>query len=622
MSVSSPPAEQRVIGRLGSRKARRRISPWLILPLVLILAGGGFLAWRTFGTSSAPAVSMSTATVSSGSLSVSVSGSGSVEPAQTRALAFAVSGTVAEVLVQVGDTVSAGQALASLDAQELQMAVDQAAANLKSAQAAVAAANGEGATEADIASAQASLQSAKASYEKTRTGSVTAAELASAKAQLASAQAQLDDLLDGPTAAELASAQNTVTQAQLSLASQKASLSAAKTKAESAMTTESNSLRDAQDSYSTIYWNNRKVVGGPGDLSQSAKDEEAAALRAVTNAEESLKQAQLSYEQAQEAEITGVAQAEASLKDAQTQLTELQAGPTASEVASARASVASAQANLTSLQSPATAQDLAIARASVEQAQLSLDSLTQPGSASAVASAAASLAQAQVAYDQAKLDLANGTLAAPFDGVVSAVSADVGDDASAATISVIDQRQFYVDLSLSESDIGGVAVGQPVTLTFDALSDVTIEGAVQTVAPVATVSSNVATYTVRVSFAPGDAAIKAGMTATGAITTAQHEGALLVPSRAIQTVNGQKVLQVQQAGQPPAMVQVETGLASDGMTEILSVGDGATLAAGDTVMIVTSTSGTTSTTSTSNSLLGGGMSGPPDGGAGGPPPGQ
>jgi len=180
------------------------------------------------------------------------------------------------------------------------------------------------------------------------------------------------------------------------------------------------------------------------------------------------------------------------------------------------------------------------------------------------------VAQAQVAYEQAKLDLENGTLTAPFAGVVAAVSANTGDAASSASITVIDLSSFYVDLSLSESDIGAVAVGQPVTLTFDALSDVSIDGTVQTVAPVATVSSNVATYTVRVSFSPGDAAIKAGMTATGAIKTSEHDNALLVPTRAVQTVNGTKVVQVQQTGQPPVSVQVETGLSSNGMTEIVS----------------------------------------------------
>ncbi|NTW97785.1 MAG: HlyD family efflux transporter periplasmic adaptor subunit, partial [Oscillochloris sp.] len=524
MSVSSPPAGQRVIGRLGSHKGRRRFSPWLALPLALILAAGGFLAWRSFGTSSASSVSVSTATVSTGSLSLSVSGSGTVQPVQTRALSFPVSGTLSEVLVQVGDTVSAGQALASVEAQDLQMALMQAEASLKSAQANLASAQGEGATAADIASAQAKLTSAQASYEKTRTGDVTAAELASAQAQVASAQAKLDELLAGPTAADLASAQNSLQQAQLSLDSQRISLSTAKAKAESAVSTAANSLRDAQDNYSTVYWSNRQQENTPSGLTQSAKDDEAAALRSVNNAEESLRQAELAYEQTKQAEVIGLAQAESSLKDAQQQLAELQDGATKTEIASARASLASAKANLATLQSPASAQDLAIARASLEQAQISFESLTTPGSASTIASAEASLAQAQVAYEQAKIDLEDGTLSAPFAGVVAEVSASVGDNASAATITVIDLSAFYIDLSLSESDIGAVAVGQPVTLTFDALSDVTIEGSVQTVAPVATVTSNVATYTVRVSFAPGDAAIKAGMTATGAIQTAQHEG--------------------------------------------------------------------------------------------------
>ncbi|NTV62861.1 MAG: HlyD family efflux transporter periplasmic adaptor subunit [Oscillochloris sp.] len=627
MSVSSPPAEQRVIGRLGGRKARRRFSPWVVLPLALILAAAGFLAWRTFGSRSAAATTVSTATVATSDLSVSVSGSGTVQPVQTRALSFSVSGTLTDVLVNVGDTVTEGQALATVDPQDLQMALLQAEANLKSAEASLASAKGEGATEADIASAKAKLTSAQASYEKTRTGSVTAAELESAKAQLASAQAKLDDLLDGPTAAELTSAQNTVQQAQLSLQSQRTSLAAAKEKAAGTVTTAANNLRDAQDSYSTVYWSNRQLENSPSGLSQSAKDEEASALRAVTNAEESLRQAQLAYEQAKQAESIGIQEAEASLKEAQQQLAELQEGATATDIASARASLASAKANLATLQSPASAEDLAIARASLEQAQISLDSLTTPGSASTIASAEASVAQAQVEYEQAKLDLEHGTLTAPFAGVVASVDATVGDDASSASITVIDLTSFYVDLSLSESDIGSVVVGQPVTLTFDALSDVTIEGVVQTVAPVATVSSNVATYTVRVSFASGDAAMKAGMTATGAIQTAQHEGALVVPTRAIQTVNGTKAIQVQQAGQPPVTVQVETGLVSNGMTEIVSCVDTGNqcVKSGDTVLIVTSTStGTSSTTTTQNSLLsGGGMGGPPSGGGmGGPPPGQ
>jgi hypothetical protein len=108
------------------------------------------------------------------------------------------------------------------------------------------------------------------------------------------------------------------------------------------------------------------------------------------------------------------------------------------------------------------------------------------------------------------------------------------------------------------------------------------------------------------------------MTATGAIQTAQHEGALLVPTRAIQTVNGQKVLQVQQAGQPPVAVTVETGLSSDGQTEILSCVDTGSLCLqeGDTLVVTASSSSSTSQTTRQGGL--GGFGGP---GIGGPPPG-
>ena len=52
--------------------------------------------------------------------------SGVVSPVQVTKIAFAIPGTVTEVAVKEGDTVSAGQTLASLDATALQSAVAQA----------------------------------------------------------------------------------------------------------------------------------------------------------------------------------------------------------------------------------------------------------------------------------------------------------------------------------------------------------------------------------------------------------------------------------------------------------------------------------------------------------------
>ena len=52
--------------------------------------------------------------------------SGVVSPVQVTKIAFAIPGTVTEVAVKEGDTVSAGQTLASLDATALESAVAQA----------------------------------------------------------------------------------------------------------------------------------------------------------------------------------------------------------------------------------------------------------------------------------------------------------------------------------------------------------------------------------------------------------------------------------------------------------------------------------------------------------------
>jgi len=182
----------------------------------------------------------------------------------------------------------------------------------------------------------------------------------------------------------------------------------------------------------------------------------------------------------------------------------------------------------------------------------------------------------------------------------------VGDSSTVGTIDVVDASRMYIEISLGESDISQVQRGMPVELTFDAVPGTTITGVVDTVAPVATVSQNVVTYPVRVSFEPGKAAIKVGMTASGTIVTQKISGAILVPARAIQSVGGTQMVQVRPApGQPAISVRVQTGVSANGQTEILSCVDTGNqcLREGDTLVISTTT--TTSTTQQRNSGLGG-----------------
>ena len=67
-------------------------------------------------------------------MSTTVSAEGTVEAAQTDDLSFTASGTVTAVNVKAGDTVTAGQVLATVDSAELQSAVTSAESNLASAE--------------------------------------------------------------------------------------------------------------------------------------------------------------------------------------------------------------------------------------------------------------------------------------------------------------------------------------------------------------------------------------------------------------------------------------------------------------------------------------------------------
>ncbi|HEU5098292.1 MAG TPA: efflux RND transporter periplasmic adaptor subunit, partial [Roseiflexaceae bacterium] len=261
-------------------------------------------------------------------------------------------------------------------------------------------------------------------------------------------------------------------------------------------------------------------------------------------------------------------------------------------------------------------------QASVTQAQANLESLTAPATESELATAQANLLQAQVAVDTAQANLEQATLTAPFDGVVSAITivADSTISANTSAVTLVDASKLHVDVSLSETNAAKVAVGQPVELSFDALPDATISGTVASVAPVATEEQNVVTYAVQVEFDPGASAVRVGMSATADIQVDQATGALLVPSRAVQTSGSSKTVTVQQPSGATVLVPVETGLTSNGQTQIVKSGaDGIpALKAGDVVDIPSSTSTSTSTTINRSSGLGGLTGGPPAGGPPGP----
>ena len=117
----------------------------------------------------------------------------------------------------------------------------------------------------------------------------------------------------------------------------------------------------------------------------------------------------------------------------------------------------------------------------------------------AVAQARLNNAKAQVAA--AQVALGNFDLTAPFNGVVAGVSVDVGQqvDPQTVAISVTDPSQWIVETNdLTELEVVKLAEGQKVTMVPDALPDVKLTGAIQTISNAFTKQGGDIVYNVRI----------------------------------------------------------------------------------------------------------------------------
>jgi HlyD family secretion protein len=522
-----------------------------IAVVILVIAGVAVAAYMQFRPGQVDdATTASTAAVARNTLSATVTGAGNVQSHQTADLSFGQSGTVKSISVKVGDAVQTGDVLAELDTTDLQLQLQSAEVNLRNARANLAKAQKPNTAE-DIANAKAQLVSAQAAYDKLAAGP-TKTELATAQAQLASAKAAYDAAVKS-TAAGDSSLQ-----------------SAAATLEKAAIT-----LQQAQGAYDKISWR--------GDVGASS---EARTLQSAT----------IDYNTAKAAYD---AIAATSKTDA------------ASKVASAAASLKSAQASLDNVKNQVTAADLAAAEASLTQAKNSLATLEAGSDANTLAIAQGSVDSAQIALDQMKLKLDQAKVVAPFNGVVTAINAKVGQSASGTAVSIADLDDVEVVLNMSEVDVNQVQSGQSAEITLDAVSDAALQGTVTAIAPAGTLSNGVVNYPVTVSIMNAADAVKTGMTANVNIIIEERKDVLAVPNKAVKTVNKQKVVYVLRNGQP-FMTPVQTGLSNDSLTEIVSgVQEGE--------VVVNGTTTSTRTSSAGGMGVMGVMGGGP--GAGGPPPG-
>jgi multidrug efflux pump subunit AcrA (membrane-fusion protein) len=150
---------------------RRYRWPIVGVAVVVVAAAIALPLWLTSGSSTPTGLSVTTVTVSvtTGTMQSTISSSGTVEPASSANLNFAVSGTVTAVDVKAGQTVTAGQVIATVDTTALTEQVNAAEEQLTAAQDRLASDEASGASTSTIDSDQSSVTSAQSSLSTAQT---------------------------------------------------------------------------------------------------------------------------------------------------------------------------------------------------------------------------------------------------------------------------------------------------------------------------------------------------------------------------------------------------------------------------------------------------------------------
>ena len=197
---------------------------------------------------------------------------------------------------------------------------------------------------------------------------------------------------------------------------------------------------------------------------------------------------------------------------------------------------------------------------------------------------------------------------APYDLVIKSTSLpDKGKKiTSSHYIEVYNIEDVVVNISINESEISNVVLGEDVEIVLTSDSSKKYNGQISKISSVGTYSSSGSTFEAIVSI-ENDGNMKVGMSVSCTINIEERKDVVAVPIGAVQ-INGDRRYVVVVDGTETKEVDVTTGLSDENYVEIKSG-----LTTGETVRVVTVTTQNTFRNSNSSRSSRGGMSGGPSG---------
>ena len=560
-------APMEVISAVPASRTRHRqsLSPRAVLlrrvartAVPIVLVAGTLVACTTSSGPPAPP----TARVQRTSVTTAVSSSGSLTAVTEQNLGFLKGGQVKTVDVKVGQKVTAGEVLATVDDAPARHVLEQQQGQLASQQAALTRlVNATTVTGAQNTTDQAGAILGATQDQASATVDADQSAVDRAKKQLDFDEDARDDIQDQLDQAESACAASGGSPSSASV--------------------------DTSGLLSGILGQSDSDGDGKDDSAEERKKRLEAALKAAGSLAGSL-----------------VSSAASSANPACSQVATLQSAQTQAErqVVADKTALDAAQ-NRVDVDEAAGRVQVENARQGLVTAQNNLDSASTDRP-SLIAQQRGLVASSQAAVAAAQKDVDDTVLRAPADGTISAVNGAVGEvlapsagttplapgsegaipgagssaNGSAGVVTRPGGTQFIVFnnvdtfeavVPFEESDAVRVAPNQRVDVRFDAIPDLTLPGTVVGVSPSASALSGVISYYATVGLSQSDPRLRNGLTAQASVVTDELRDVLAVPNAAIHRQGGRTQVTVQRFdGQ--RVVDITPGVVGDTYTQVLS----------------------------------------------------
>jgi multidrug efflux pump subunit AcrA (membrane-fusion protein) len=484
-----------------------RSRPWHLYALGVLAIGLIVLAVLEIGLPSSGArTAREIVTAQDGVVQSTVTGSGNVAAGTNMDVNFKTSGTLESVKVSVGQHVSQGQLMATLDPTSAQLSLNQAEAQLTAAEDQLTAAeNG------------------------TSTGSGASASTGSATSTSYEGGGGTTEFVSAPTNRERTTTSTTPT------STTPTSTTPTRPTTTSTTTTTTTPTRPSGGSSGGGGGSGGGGSGGSGSGGGSGGG--------------------------------GSGGGGSSSRGGSSGGTATTSAPNPASIASAQASVFGAQASVnnaeqalsdTRLYAPTTGTIASLA------SLVAGDQVTSAGSSNGSSSSNSSSSSSGSGGGGA----AGGTSTAGGFGGSSSTGSSSSSSSSTPFASIINTSSLTMTVSFSESDITKVKVGQPATVTLDALPGVELAARVTEISPVGTTSSGVVSYSSTLTFNQNDSRVKPGMSASASVITGQASG-VTVPNAALTGAGSLGTVNLMSNGKTTQQ-QVVVGLRGASRTQIIS----------------------------------------------------